>query len=180
MWFAANNLKLLNIGIILLFNFAYKVDLCDTQKIYYLDVSEKSRINGHMVSWNINCSWHVNLRFHSHWFPEDSGKWFRQNVYNNRLLQKGWKGKMSKRIMLIFRLSDIRNKIFSKALFCLTYTIPENGKMCKDTIKYIDVHVVLGSRLRPCKPSALDLTIANTWVRFSSQVRGDSYNSQIT
>jgi len=69
---------------------------------------------------------------------------------------------MSKRIMLIFRLSDIRNKIFSKALFCLTYTIPENGKMCKDTIKYIDVHVVLGSRLRPCKPSALDLTIANT------------------
>jgi len=30
------------------------------------------------------------------------------------------------------------------------------------------VHVVLGSRLRPCKPSALDLTIANTWVRSSN------------
>jgi len=33
---------------------------------------------------------------------------------------------------------------------------------------YQGVHVVLGSRLRPCKPHALDLTIANTWVRSSS------------
>ena len=41
------------------------------------------------------------------------------------------------------------------------------------------VHVVFGSRLRPCKPHASDLTIANTWVRFSSQVRGDTHNSQI-
>jgi len=48
------------------------------------------------------------------------------------------------------------------------------------TFQYIDVHVVFGSRLRPCKPHALDLTIANTWVRFSSQVRGDPHNSQIT
>jgi len=31
-----------------------------------------------------------------------------------------------------------------------------------------NVHVVFGSLLRPCKPSALDLTIANTWVRSSS------------
>jgi len=31
-----------------------------------------------------------------------------------------------------------------------------------------NVHVVLGSHIRPCKPSALDLTIANTWVRLSS------------
>jgi len=31
-----------------------------------------------------------------------------------------------------------------------------------------NVHVVLGSRMRPCKPSALDLTIANAWVRLSS------------
>jgi len=29
----------------------------------------------------------------------------------------------------------------------------------------ISVHAVLESHLRPCKPSALDLTIANTWVR---------------
>jgi len=42
------------------------------------------------------------------------------------------------------------------------------------------VHVVFGSQLRPCKSHALDLTIANAWVRFSSQVRGDPHNSQIT
>jgi len=34
--------------------------------------------------------------------------------------------------------------------------------------KLTNVHVVLGSQLRPCKPSASDLTIANTWVRSSS------------
>jgi len=28
------------------------------------------------------------------------------------------------------------------------------------------VHVVFGSHMRPCKPCALDLTIANTRVRF--------------
>jgi len=28
--------------------------------------------------------------------------------------------------------------------------------------KHNCVHVVLGSHMRPCKPSALDLTIANT------------------
>ena len=28
------------------------------------------------------------------------------------------------------------------------------------------VHIVLGSHMRPCKPCALNLTIANSWVRF--------------
>ena len=31
---------------------------------------------------------------------------------------------------------------------------------------YAVVHIVFGSHMRPCKPCALDLTIANTWVRF--------------
>jgi len=35
-------------------------------------------------------------------------------------------------------------------------------------LPFVHVHVVFGSRLRPCKPHALDLTIANTWVRSSS------------
>jgi len=30
------------------------------------------------------------------------------------------------------------------------------------------VHMIFGSHMRPCKPCALDLTIANTWVRSSS------------
>jgi len=31
---------------------------------------------------------------------------------------------------------------------------------------YTNVHVVFGSHMRSCKLCALDLTIANTWVRF--------------
>ena len=37
-----------------------------------------------------------------------------------------------------------------------------------------NVHVVLGSHMRPCKPSALDLTIANTWVRLQQSSQGGS------
>jgi len=33
-------------------------------------------------------------------------------------------------------------------------------------VHFIIVHIVFGSRMRPCEPCALDLTIANTWVRF--------------
>ena len=36
------------------------------------------------------------------------------------------------------------------------------------------VQVVLGSHMRPCKPSALDLTIANTWVRLQQSSQGGS------
>jgi len=36
------------------------------------------------------------------------------------------------------------------------------------------VHVVLGSHMRPCKPSALDLTIADTWVRLQQSSQGGS------
>jgi len=36
------------------------------------------------------------------------------------------------------------------------------------------VHVVLGSHMRPCKPSGLDLTIANTWVRLQQSSQGGS------
>jgi len=38
-------------------------------------------------------------------------------------------------------------------------------KLCFECYGEGHVHVVLGSHMRPCKPSALDLTIANTWVR---------------
>jgi len=38
----------------------------------------------------------------------------------------------------------------------------------------VSVHVVLGSHMRPCKPSALDLTIANTWVRLQQSSQGGS------
>jgi len=40
--------------------------------------------------------------------------------------------------------------------------------------------LVIGSLVRPCKPHVLDLTIATTWIRPSSEVRGDTHNSQIT
>jgi len=36
------------------------------------------------------------------------------------------------------------------------------------------VHVVLGSHMRPCKPSAFDLTITNTWVRLQQSSQGGS------
>jgi len=55
-----------------------------------------------------------------------------------------------------------------------------SSDLLKPLLGRTSVHVVFGSQLRPCKPSALDLTIANTWVRSSSWVRGDTHNSQIT
>ena len=37
-----------------------------------------------------------------------------------------------------------------------------------------NVHMVLGSHMRPCQPSALDLTIGNTWVRLQQSSQGGS------
>jgi len=36
----------------------------------------------------------------------------------------------------------------------------------RNDMTLVAVHIVFGSHMRPCKPCALDLTIANAWVRF--------------